>query len=386
MEKMKHYDDALSPALEFRPRSSRRGRRKEGEQDKKAASIPLLPIYQREMGATPLHTQEKEIEVSRALHEARAAVAREFLNLAPDCRAQVLAHDTQGPRLGADWPFEDLEACYARALVYEREHAGKPPAAALRELKRQKARVDQARDSLILANLRLVTHIAKKYSNQGIPFMDLIQEGNIGLMKAVEKFEYERGYRFSTYAYLWIKQAVTRAIADKARLIRIPVHVSEKIKRLNRVSTSLSETLGRRPTSHELARKMRMSIQQVEEILEIVQDAQSLENFGSTEDPAGVLPFVSDPNAENPIQRALHREICEKMRRALNVLDKREEEIIRLRFGIGRDVCHTLEAIGKRVNLSRERVRQIEAIALKKIQATPESRDLRGAMLEASSG
>lgn len=377
VKKNMEYEDTLSAPLHFKSRAGSRRNPEEAEHDPKTASIPLLPIYLREMGATPLLTQEREVALARELQEAREAVARQVMALPAECRAQVQSGDLKGLRRGHAWPLEQLEACCAKVLVYDREHEGSAASTTIRELKRQKRRLDQARDSLILANLRLVTHIAKKYSNQGIAFMDLIQEGNIGLMKAVEKFEYLRGYRFSTYAYWWIKQAVTRAIADKARLIRIPVHVSEKVKRLNRVSTSLTDTLGRKPTSHELARKMRMSVQQVEEILEIVQDAQSLENFGNADDPAGVLPFVADPNAENPVKRTIDRELCEKMRSALNVLDKREEEIIRLRFGIGRDVCHTLEAIGKKVQLSRERVRQIEAIALRKIQATQESQDLR---------
>jgi RNA polymerase primary sigma factor len=240
-----------------------------------------------------------------------------------------------------------------------------------------KRHIDHARDGLILANLRLVVHIAKKYLNHGISFMDLIQEGNIGLMKAVEKFEHERGNKFSTYAYWWIKQAIERAIADKARVIRIPVHVNEKIKKIARISKELGETLGRKPTPQEVARKLRMPVAKVEEILGVVPEPQALEDMSSDDDSPGLMRFIADANAPCPLERTEDRELREKVAGTLKVLSAREEEIIRLRFGIGREMPYTLEEIGRVMGLSRERVRQIEATALKKIQAAEESNDLR---------
>jgi RNA polymerase primary sigma factor len=290
----------------------------------------------------------------------------------------TLEGDGNGPKRGRVWPLDDLEEFYAKLQRYYRENRKDVRTATLvKQARVQKAHVNHARDALILANLRLVVHIAKKYLNHGISFMDLIQEGNIGLMKAVEKFEYERGNKFSTYAYWWIKQAIERAIADKARVIRIPVHVNEKIKKISRISKELAETLGRKPTPAEIARKLRMPISKVEEILGVVPEPQALEDMSSDDDSPGLLRFVADPNAPCPLERTVDRELREKVEGTLKVLTEREEEIIRLRFGIGREMPYTLEEIGRVMGLSRERVRQIEATALKKIQVAEESHDLR---------
>jgi RNA polymerase sigma factor (sigma-70 family) len=230
-------------------------------------SMPLLPIYLKETGAVPLLTREGESELARELQEARQEYARLMLKLPAGCRSYVLNGDSKGPRQGRKWALQQLEDSYERLLKYQRERDKPEGAKIFGEIKKQKRRLDRARDSLITANLRLVTHIAKQYGNQGIPFMDLIQEGNIGLMRAVEKFEYKRGYKFSTYAYWWIKQAITRAIADKSRLIRIPVHVGDRLKKLQRVSRSLEEQLGREPTPSELARQMRIPVKKIKELL-----------------------------------------------------------------------------------------------------------------------
>jgi len=360
---------------------ARRQRQLKRQQEAEKPTAAILPIYLREMGATPLIDENQEVELARELQEAREKLAKIAVKLPAACKEYSLEGDWHGPKRGREWPLDDMEAFYGRLQRYYRENKKDARLAALvQQARREKAHINHARDALILANLRLVVHIAKKYLNHGISFMDLIQEGNIGLMKAVEKFEYERGNKFSTYAYWWIKQAIERAIADKARVIRIPVHVNEKIKKISRISKELAETLGRKPTAPEIARKLRMPVVKVEEILGVVpepQEPQALEDMSSDYDSPGLLRFVADPNAPCPLERTVDRELREKVEGALKVLTDREEEINRLRFGIGRDMPYTLEEIGRVMSLSRERVRQIEATALKKIQAAEESSDLR---------
>ena len=368
-------DEARADIAEAQRAARRKGKDKDALTDRPTAAI--LPIYLREMGATPLIDERKEVELARELQEAREGISRIAMRLPASVKEYVLEGDTDGPKRGREWPLDDLLGFYAKLARYAREHHDARALVAFKTAREHKRHVDHARDALILANLRLVVHIAKKYLNHGISFMDLIQEGNIGLMKAVEKFEYERGNKFSTYAYWWIKQAIERAIADKARIIRIPVHVNEKIKKIARIARELAETLGRKPTPQEIAKKLRMPVAKVEEILGVVQEPQALEDLSADDDAPGLLRFVADPNAVSPLEKTVDRELREKVESTLRVLNSREEEIIRLRFGIGRDMPYTLEEIGRVMGLSRERVRQIEATALRKIQSAHECRDLR---------
>jgi RNA polymerase sigma factor (sigma-70 family) len=369
--------DAVRAEIAEAQRAARRKGKDKPTTEVDRPTAAILPIYLREMGATPLIDETKEVELARELQESREGLAKLALRLPLYVKEYVLEGDFDGPKRGREWPLDDLVTFYGKLVRYAREHHEAKAQAVFKTAREHKRHVDHARDALILANLRLVVHIAKKYLNHGISFMDLIQEGNIGLMKAVEKFEYERGNKFSTYAYWWIKQAIERAIADKARIIRIPVHVNEKIKKIARVSRELGETLGRKPTPQEIAKKLRMPVVKVEEILGVVQEPQALEDLSADDDSPGLLRFVADPNAVSPLERTVDRELREKIESTLRVLNPREEEIIRLRFGIGRDMPYTLEEIGRVMGLSRERVRQIEATALKKIQSAQECRDLR---------
>ena len=295
-------------------------------------------MYLKEIGKVPLLTADQEVELATVMSAGREAEAR------------VAQAEADGETI---------------------------PEAEMAELKKQIKAGEKAKQQLAEANLRLVVSIAKRYVGRGMLFLDLIQEGNLGLIKAVEKFDYTKGYKFSTYATWWIRQAITRAIADQARTIRIPVHMVETINRVLRTSHSMVQKLGREPTTKEIADELHIEESKVEEVLKIAQEPVSLETPIGEEEDSHLGDFIQDDEASQPSEEATYTLLREQLEEVLSTLTPREEQVLRMRFGLTDGKPHTLEEVGKEFDVTRERIRQIESKALRKLRHPSRSKKLR---------
>jgi RNA polymerase primary sigma factor len=359
----RHSGEPLDPnTRRFDPQEEHRA------EDDRPVESRLVGDYLQEVRATPLLDRAEESKLAARLQHSREALAGLLLRLPQPWRGRVLEDDPDGPELGREWPLKRLEAAYQRLAETMDDPDARPIAGMVQEAEGHKGDLDRARDTLIRANLRLVIFMAKKFRNHGLSLLDLIQEGNVGLLRALDKYELERGHKFSTYAVWWIRNGISKAIAHRSRLIRLPEHVRLARQCLKRSVADLASSLGRRPTTREIAARMALPEEKVVELLTLSPDPAPLESPGTEDKPPAAVAKVPDPASPDPLKTTMKREMRRKLLAALRALSPTEQRIVTLRFGMTGDEPLTFRQIGKICNLSHERVRQLYRAALRKLR------------------